>query len=225
MKTLFIEARSTKSILPAAKVILKELNGFNSIGLLAAVQFVHQLDKVKKIFEAEGKKVFIGKPSQHCIYSGQVLGCDVSSALDIENKVDCFVYFGTGQFHPLGIALKTKKPVFKADPFTNKAEKISEQEKKIWLKKQAARVSKVKDAKIIGILVSTKPGQYKDIEDIKNKLEKKGKEVYVLICDTINSQELANFTQIQAWINTACPRIVDDQELFSRPIANIEEVL
>ncbi len=225
MKTLFIEAKSTKSILPAAKLILKELKDFNSIGLLATVQFVHQLDKVKKIFEAEGKKVFIGRPREHCIYSGQVLGCDVNSALEVEEKVDCFVYFGTGQFHPLGIALKTEKPVFKVDPFTEKIERISEQEKKIWLKKQAARVSKVKDAKIIGILVSTKPGQYKNVEGIKEKLEKQGKEVYILICDTINSQELANFTQIQAWINTACPRIVDDQELFSRPIANIEEVL
>ena len=66
----------------------------------------------------------------------------------------------------------------------------------------------------IGILVSTKPGQnsYKKAVEIKEKLESKGKKCFIFVFDTLNSNEMENFPFIDFWINTACPRIADDED-------------
>jgi len=58
----------------------------------------------------------------------------------------------------------------------------------------------------IGILVSTKPGQnnLKEAIELKKKLKKN---CYIFVSDMINEAELENFPFIQAWVNTACPRI------------------
>lgn len=222
---MFVEAKA-KDKIRLDKKILTNLKKFNSIGLLATIQFIDNLGYIKDELKKQGKTIIISEPSKHAVYPGQVLGCDVSAAISIQDKVDCFLYVGDGKFHSLGIAVQTNKPVITLNPFNNKIGKIDEEEKKRWLRKQAARVSKVKDAKIIGILVSTKPGQYgmEKALQIKKKLEEQGKQIFIFIADTLNPNDLLNFPQVQAWINTACPRIVDDQELFKKPIANINEI-
>ena len=124
----------------------------------------------------------------------------------------------------MGIAVRTQKPVFKADPFTERVTKLSDEERNLWLKKQAARISKFNDAKKIGILVSAKIGQHKDPLKIKERIKSKGKEAYIFLTETINPQELENFQDIEVWVNTACPRLVDDQELYKKPIINALEI-
>ena len=222
---MFVEARAKDKVKVDRKV-LDSLKQFNSIGLLATIQFIDSINYVKDELKKQAKTIIISEPSKHAIYPGQVLGCDVSAAISIQDKVDCFLYIGDGKFHPLGVAVQTNKPVVTLNPFNNQVGKIDEDEKKRWLRKQAARVSKVKDAKTIGILVSTKPGQHnmEKALQIKKKLEKQDKQVFIFIADTLNPNDLLNFPQIQAWINTACPRIVDDQELFKKPIADASEI-
>ena len=38
---------------------------------------------------------------------GQVLGCNTSSAGAVMEDIDCFLFVGTGSFHPLAVALAT----------------------------------------------------------------------------------------------------------------------
>ena len=49
-------------------------------------------------------------------HPGQVLGCCYSTAREL--YLDEYLFIGTGQFHPLGIALATGKRVVTADPIT-----------------------------------------------------------------------------------------------------------
>lgn len=229
MKVCFVEARSNVDVAQALKLNLQTLR-FKKIGLATTVQHIHQINKVKELLEKAGKKVFIGKSIKKesqgikATYPSQVLGCDVSAPLSQDSKVDCFLYIGTGEFHPLGLAIKTSKPVFVLNPFTKKLSQISEQEVKKFLAKKAARIYKAKQAKTYGILLSTKPGQYKPelADEIKAKLEKQNKKAFLFLMENISSQELMNFPQIEAWINTACPRIVDDD--FSKLIVNCDEI-
>ena len=44
----------------------------------------------------------------------------------------------------------------------------------------------------------------------------------ILIVSLIFS--LRNFPKIECWISTACPRMVDDQDLYNKPIVNVEEL-
>jgi len=220
MKVLFVQAKANKDI---ANVISQSLKSIpeKRIGLISAVQFTGQLKKVKKTLGDNKKVAVIGKPSGSAVLNGQILGCDVSSATSIESKIDCFLYIGTGDFHPFGLLAKTDKPIYVLDPFTEKLKEITKDEKQKQQRRQILRLEQFKDCKTVGIIISTKPGQCKlqaNPEIIKEKLEKEGKKVYLFICDNITNNELLNFPRIEGWVNTACPRLADD--VFDKPFVN-----
>jgi 2-(3-amino-3-carboxypropyl)histidine synthase len=214
MQTLFIEARSDQDLIPAIRANLSTLKKLGSIGLFTTVQHINQLEKAKDFLEKNNIKILTGKSKKSAgsqgpcaFYKGQVLGCDASAAKNL--NVDSYVYVGTGEFHPIAIALETEKPVFKLNPLTKILEQISQQDKKKWLARKAARLDKLNHSKKIGIILSTKPGQYKP--KLADKLRKKFKNSYVFISDTLTASDLLNFPDIDCWINTACPRLVDDR--------------
>jgi len=98
--------------IPIIEKEVKKLEKFKKIGLLTTVQFVKAMKKVQEYLKGKGKEVFLHKSLK---YPGQILGCNVDAAKEIEGMVDCFLYVGAGKFHPLGVALKVKKPVFSLD--------------------------------------------------------------------------------------------------------------
>lgn len=214
MKTLFIEAKYSKPV-KLSKETIEKLPA--KVGLASSIQFIDSLPIIKKQLDKENN-------IQKTTIAGQVLGCNVKNAEKVKNKVDAFLYIGDGQFHPLGITIKTKKPVFTFNPFNNKFKKIKEQEIKDYEKRKKAALIKFLHADTVGIIVSTKPGQYYDINNPKNKirqLEKKykDKKFYTFIADTIDYKQFDNFPFIQAWINTACPRIEEDIRII-----NVEDI-
>lgn len=137
MKTLFIPAKCGGKVELDKKLIDKLPK---RIGLITTVQFVEHLNEIKEELEKHKKKVFIGKGKQQ--YKGQVLGCDFSSAEDISNKVDCFLYFGTEKFHPIGVALKTRKEVFILMPVVNSISKIAKEDIEEYDKKKKIALMK-----------------------------------------------------------------------------------
>jgi len=205
MKQLFIEAKYNKQV-KISKEIIEKLP--DKVGLVSSIQFIDSLPSIKKQLK---NKAIIG---------GQILGCKVSNAENIKNKVNAFLYIGDGKFHPLGIAIKTKKPVFTLSPFNNKFKKIEKQEIENYEKRKKAALVKFLHADTVGIIISTKPGQYYNIDKLK-ELEKKykDKKFYKFITDTIDYKQLENFPFIQAWLNTACPRIEEDISIL-----NIEDL-
>ena len=199
MKTLFIHAKSNEPVLPVVKKAVKLLP--KKIGLVTTIQYKHKLKDAKKLLEKHKKTAVI---------AGIVLGCDVSNAKKIEKKVDAFLYIGTGEFHPLGIALETKKPVIIANPSSSNVSKVKKEDIEKIKKKRKGAYIKFLTAKSIGILVSTKPGQNKLKQALKLKKKLKNKDCYIFIADEINPGQLENFRFIECWINTACPRIADN---------------
>lgn len=192
MKTLFIEAKSGADV-ALSKVQLAKLAG--KIGIVATVQHLH---KIKDVQEQLPESVV----------GGQVLGCDVSAAAKIKDKVDAFLYVGSGEFHPLGIAAETGKDVFCFNPFTKKLSKITEADLKDYRRCRKASMARFLSAGKIGILVSAKPGQ-SQLKKAKELAGKKDKEYFIFAFDTLNEVDLENFPFIECWVNTACPRIAD----------------
>jgi len=189
MKTLFIPAKSKVDI----SVVLKKVKIKGKIGLITTAQFLNQLPKAKKIIK-------------NSIIAGQILGCNVSTAEKIKNKVNSFLYIGSGKFHPIQAAIKTNKQVYIANPNTNEFSRISKEEIEKKKREQKGKLLKFLASKKLGILVSTKPGQnnLKKALSLQKKLKK---ESFIFIFNTLNTEELENFPDIDCWINTACPRI------------------
>lgn len=204
VKTVFIEAKSDVKI-DLKKIKIDKLP--DKIGLVSTVQFLDYLKEIKNFLKK--KKVLI---------AGQILGCNISNAEKIKNKVDAFLYIGTGNFHPIALA-KTKKQIFIFNPISNIFSEFDKREAERYEKRRKGAMLKFLSAKNIGILVSTKPGQnnFKKAVKFKNKL--KNKNCCIFLFDTLDKTQLENFPFIEAWVNTACPRIADDINCV-----NIEDV-
>ncbi len=192
------------------------------LGLATTVQFLDFVDEIRQYLEANGKNVFIDKINQK--YEGQLLGCDVSGADKIKDKVDAFLYIGTGIFHPLGIALNIDKDVFCYDPIDAVMSKIDKAEVERYNKKRKAAYMKFLEATEIGILVSLKPGQNNFRKAIELKKQLKDKNCYILAFDTLDFNQIENFPFIQCWVNTACSRILDDYEKFPKPLIDLSDI-
>lgn len=209
MKTLFIHAKSS---LPAD--VVKRVKFKGKLGLVTTIQHVHKLKGVKKLIP-------------NSVIGGQVIGCNISNAKKIAPKVKAFLFIGSGNFHPLKIAMETGKEVFTADPYTNNVGKISREDIEERKRRQKGAYLTYLHAEKVGILVSTKKGQnkLKEAQRLKNKLKKEEKAAFIFIFDTLDFNQLESFTEIDCWVNTACPRMaIEDSEKFLKPVINIEEI-
>lgn len=186
MKKLFIHAKSNLDISP----VLKKIRIKEKLGLVTTIQHLHKLKQAKKIL-----------PNSTII--GSILGCRFNKAL--KAKVNAFLFIGSGKFHPLELALQTKKKVYTANPYTNELSQIKKEEIEKRKKQIKGQQIRFLNAKKIGILVSTKPGQCNIKQAVQ--LQKKYKNSYLFLFNTLQEKELENFPQIDSWINTACPRI------------------
>lgn len=90
-----------------------------------------------------------------------------------------------------------------------------------WLKRRRFLVEKLKDAKVVGIVVATLgiKDYLKIITMIKNILKQKNIKSYILSVGKINPTKLANFPEIDAFIVITCPEneVFDSRE-FLKPI-------
>lgn len=222
--TLYFEARATLPVDAAVVSALALLSGCRRIGLATTVQHVQTLDEVRELLVRAGKTVEVGD-ARSLAYPGQVIGCDFSNVKSIAADVDAFLFIGGGKFHALGVALATGKPTVVADPYGGTAYSVSDQVQKI-LKQRYASIEEAGRAKTFGVLISLKPGQ-KHVEQavrIKEALEKMGKTVCLFALKEILPEALMEFPTVDAYVNTACPRIsLDDTSKFRKPVLTKSE--
>ncbi len=179
------------------------------LGLLSTIQHLTLLSDIKSMLEKQGKTAVIG---------GQVLGCWFANAEKIADSVDAFLYVGSGRFHPLGMR---GKKIYALDLEKMKIEHI---DPSALEKRRYANIYNAKNARTFAILITAKKGQHELLgraEEIKKKLEESGRTAFILVMDEINDSALLGI-KADAFVNTACPRIVEDR--FSKPIINAEDL-
>ena len=224
--TLYLEARATLTVDAAVISAMPLLSGFSRIGLATTVQHVQTLDVVREILVRAGKTVEVGD-TRRLAYPGQVIGCDFSNVKSVAADVDGFLFIGGGKFHALGVALATSKPTIIADPYGGMAYSVTEEVQKI-LKQRYASIEEASRAKNFGILVSLKPGQQHLDEalKIKESVEKMGKNACLFAVRELQPEVLVEFPSVDAYVNTACPRIsLDDASKFKKPVLTVQEFM
>ena len=224
IKTIYLEIQSDLDIEKVLEKAAKEIKE-QKIGLVTTIQHIGSLEKAREILQNSGKEVFTAQPKGKAAKEGQLLGCDWSAGAVLKDKVDCYLYLGTGNFHPITVAIDTDKKVYVADPEFGQVRELTDLKKKI-LKQVAAKIDKAKSAQKFGIIVTTKPGQHRGklAEKLKEQIETAGKKAEIIVFDTVDYGVLPNF-RVDAYVNTACPRIpIDDIEAFDRPILSPQEL-
>jgi 2-(3-amino-3-carboxypropyl)histidine synthase len=224
--TIYVEARATVTVDSAIIQSLPLLKDYTKIGLATSVQHLQMLDEAREILTRAGKTVIVGDAGQ-IRYPGQVSGCNYSNAKSIVDEVEAFLFLGGGMFHALGIALSTSKPTIIADPYDNRAYLVNDVAQRI-IKQRFASIQEAKNAKKFGIFVGLKPGQ-KHLDNalhIKELAEKNGKSAYLLAAREITPETLLEFPSLDAYVNTACPRVsLEATGKFGKPVLTIKEFM
>jgi 2-(3-amino-3-carboxypropyl)histidine synthase len=202
---------------------IPHLNDANlQIGILTTAQHIHKLDEIKSILSTNNFHPIICKGDKRIDSVGQILGCNFSSATKIIDEVDMYLFIGSGTFHPLGLLLSTKKPVISCDPYTNEVKyKELEDIKDMILRQRYGAIARSKDAKVFGIVVCSKSGQYryKKAQIYKKLIESKNKKSYILISNFFSASFLESFREIDCFVSFGCPRIaIDDYMQYKKPI-------
>ena len=185
-----------------------------TVGLVTTVQHVHQLDKARDILGSKGMSCVAGTGDSRIKYPGQLLGCNFSAA---GVKCDSYLYIGSGKFHPLGVAVATGSKVLAADPMLNTVEWVDPER---ILRQRGGVIAICLDAISFGIIVSTKIGQERMglARRLAELAKEHGKEYIIISLDNITPEALLQF-KVDAFINTACPRIaIDEGGRFNAPM-------
>jgi 2-(3-amino-3-carboxypropyl)histidine synthase len=224
--TVYVEARATVKVGEAVEKAVPLLSKYGKIGLATTVQHVQTLDEAREILVRAGKTVVVGDAGR-VNYSGQVIGCDYSNVKSVANDVEAFLFIAGGRFHALGIALNTSKPTIIADPYENRAYSIDKEAQKV-LKQRWACIEEAEHAKTFGVLVGLKLGQKRLDEALKIKeiAEKNGKTAFLFAIREILPEALMEFPSVDAYVNTACPRIsLDTPSKFLKPVLTVNEFM
>ncbi len=203
-----------------------------SLALFASVQFT-KIGKILDQLKSINIKTKITK-AKRTNTPLQILGCDCYND-SFKDKIiedsDAILYIGDGLFHPKALLLaqiksKTIKPIIIWDPMLQKLSVLNKKDIQQQINKTKANIKRYINARKMGILVTIKPGQQylNSALRLKSKIEQEGKKAFIFIDDTLDLRALENYPFIEAWVNTACPRIgTDDITTIRQPMINLRE--
>ena len=222
MDTYFINATYQGGEVFLSQETFTYLKPFKVIALYAAIQFVPYASSVAKTLEQAGHTVITSQPARTFV-PYQILGCDLSfKNLNLSQEPDAFLYLGDGKFHPQALVLSQKtstcfKPVIRYDPIQHHHIVMTLDEIKSILKKYKGSLMKFLASDRIGVLISVKPGQQHFKPSLGLEEMYPDKTFYYFVENTIDFSKLEDFLFIQAWVNTACPRIGFDDNVHLTP--------
>ena len=218
--TIFVNAQSTLDVSKAVEKAIPSLIG-KKIGLVTTAQHLHTLETVEKILRQHGLEPFITEGDERIASKGQILGCNFSAGTQLAEQVDCFLFIGSGTFHPVGLLMSTKKPVIAADPYTNTVKKQEiEDMKNNMLRQRYGAILACRSARRYGILVGLKRGQQRInlAYQVQQMLDSAGKLSLLITQDEFSPVSLQGF-DLDCYVSTACPRIaIDDYLQYKKPI-------
>jgi len=111
-----------------------------------------------------------------------------------------------------------------ADPERGTARDLKEVRDRV-LRQRHAAIVRAQDARVFGIIVSKKIGQARMemATDLKALAEKHGRQANLFLMDLV-APELLQGYRVDAWVNTACPRIaIEDILQYKQPILTPQE--
>jgi len=221
--TYLIDAVDDVEFREVVDTAVETLAQFKRIGLATFSQHLHELKPVREQLEGKGFQVVVGRGNS-LMLEGQVFGCDFSTPFPIRDQVDAFAFLGESEFHAVGLALATGKPTFMLDPYMNEVTdmKAAAEERR---KRSILAVYKALDARVFGVVTGLKEGQKMLGRSrwISKRLEMNGRKVVELAMRDVTPERLAPHREIEAFVQTACPRISVDGFTFDRPVLSIPQ--
>ncbi|MGD1099869.1 MAG: diphthamide biosynthesis enzyme Dph2 [Thermoplasmata archaeon] len=223
--TFFVEMRETGGDPERLAGIVAEARLPRHLGLVASVQHLDLVEPLRTALGRHGYEVHIGTGDRRLAFPAQALGCNYTGAEAVAGKVDAFLFLGTGNFHPIGLAFAVDRPVHALDPLQGVLE--APIDRGALIRKRQLVVAGVREARRWGILVSTFAGQNRSPTALalQERARARGWDAEILLFDRLDGRDLEG-RAFDAYVNTACPRIaLDDGGNYPKPILTPPEFL
>lgn len=225
LPTYFVEMRHPGGDVEALAATLAESPLPRRLGLVASVQHLDLVGPIEAAARSRGFEFISGSGDHRLAYPVQALGCNYTSAEQVASRVDGFLFLGTGEFHPRGLALAVDRPVWALDPLTGELAPPIDRARLI--RDRLLMIAQCQGARKWGVLVSTFAGQDRSPTALAliRKARARGREAEAIVFGRLDPADLVG-RDFDAYVNTACPRIaLDDAGLYSRPMLTPPEFL
>jgi 2-(3-amino-3-carboxypropyl)histidine synthase len=203
--------------IPVVEKALPHLKG--TVGVVTTAQHMHYLDAVTAYINRSGIRALYSRGDRRLGGYAQLLGCDYTSALDIEDKVDSFLYIGDGDFHPIGLVMLTDKSLICANPMNGTVRTI-ESIRDLIMKQRLMAIERAMKARSFGVIVSSKVGQRRKAlaEKLLKEIGNAGRRASLIQTNVVTPELIVSY-DFDAFASTVCPRVaIDDYSRFSKPI-------
>jgi len=187
------------------------------LAILGTIQFAPTLHALRAALAESHPHVVI--PQAKPLSPGEVLGCtspDLSAL-----ALDAYVFVADGRFHLESVMVHNPTlPAYRYDPYT----KIMSREyydTAAMMGTRRAAIDAAAGARKFGLILGTlgRQGNVALLKRLQDKLAAAGRDFFVLLLSEISPAKLAMFTDIDAWIQVACPRLsIDWSGGFAKPV-------
>ncbi|KAK5581164.1 hypothetical protein RB653_001193 [Dictyostelium firmibasis] len=197
--------------------------------MVSTIQFSASLQSSREPLSEHFSNIFI--PQEKPLSPGEILGCtspkikfnsnDDKNNNEEDNEI--VIYLGDGRFHLESIMISNPHvKAYRYDPYSKvfSLEKYDFQE---MYKIRRDAIETASKAKKFGIILGTlgRQGSPKILDHLEQLLKSKGKEYTTVLLSEIFPAKLDMFSDIESWIQIACPRLsIDWGYAFTTPLLN-----
>lgn len=196
-----------------------------TVAIVGTIQFNATIHGVRSTLENAGFKVLI--PQISPLSKGEILGCTSPRLPDSEN-VDLILYLGDGRFHLESIMIHNPAiPAYRYDPYSRKLTRETYGHEEMQSLRREA-IQTAKGAKKWGLILGSlgRQGNPHTMAMIEGKLKQMGIPWVNLLLSEIFPGKLAMMTDVECWVQVACPRLsIDWGYAFPRPLLTPYEAL
>lgn len=187
-----------------------------SLALVSTIQFVSTIQAVASELKADGYNVTA--PQIRPLSPGEILGC-TSPKL---SGIDAIIYVGDGRFHLESIMIANPETnAYRYNPYDKTiTQEFYDHPKMAAVRRQA--IQKASAAGTFGVILGTlgRQGNPDIMRRLRNQVkEKLNRNVVCVLLSEVFPSKLDLFADVDAWIQTSCPRLSIDWGLaFSKPV-------
>jgi 2-(3-amino-3-carboxypropyl)histidine synthase len=196
-----------------------------TIAMVGTIQFNATIHGVRKTLEKAGFNVVV--PQIAPLSKGEILGC-TSPRLKDEDGVDLILYLGDGRFHLESIMIHNPSiPAYRYDPYSRKLTREEYGHEEMQDLRRDAILT-ARKAKKWGLILGSlgRQGNPHTMRLIERSLIEKGIPWVNLLMSEIFPGRLALMTDVECWVQVACPRLsIDWGYAFPRPLLTPYEAL
>ena len=197
----------------------------STIALVGTIQFNATLHSLAPQLRNAGYNILI--PQITPLSKGEILGC-TSPRLAKDANIDLILYLGDGRFHLESAMIHNPSlPAYRYDPYSRRLTR-EVYDHATLLADRSNALQQARKAKKWGLILGSlgRQGNGATMTLIETHLKAKGIDWVNLLLSEIFPGKLALMSEVQCWVQVACPRLsIDWGYAFARPLLTAHEAL